>query len=114
MQPKGTSLEGFLWPATYRVLPDTTAEELVRLMLDGFVANVGEDRLDVPKERGLTFYQVLTLASIVEREAVLDEERPHDRRRLPAPDGRLQGHRADPELGPDGLLRHRHDGARRR
>jgi UPF0755 protein len=75
-QPKGTSLEGFLWPATYRVLPDTSAEELVRLMLDGFVANVGEDRLNVPKERGLTFYQVLTLASIVEREAVLDEERP--------------------------------------
>jgi len=75
-QPKGTSLEGFLWPATYRVLPDTTAEELVRLMLDGFVANVGEDRLNVPNERGLTFYQVLTLASIVEREAVLDEERP--------------------------------------
>jgi UPF0755 protein len=74
--PKGASLEGFLWPATYRVLPDTTAEELVRLMLDGFALNVGEDRMDVPKERGLTFYEVLTLASIVEREAVLDEERP--------------------------------------
>ena len=73
--PKGASLEGFLWPATYRVLPDTTAEELVRLMLDGFFLNVGEDRLDVPKERGLTFYEVLSLASIVEREAVLDDER---------------------------------------
>ena len=34
--PEGASLEGFLWPAAYRVLPDTTAEELVRLMLDGF------------------------------------------------------------------------------
>ena len=30
----------------------------------------------MPAKRGLTFYQVLTLASIVEREAVLDEERP--------------------------------------
>ena len=74
--PKGASLEGFLWPATYRVLPDTSADELVRLMLDQFAANVGEDRLNVPKERGLTFYQVLTLASIVEREAQLDEEKP--------------------------------------
>ncbi len=74
--PKGASLEGFLWPATYRVLPDTTADELIRLMLDGFYENVGEDRLNVPKERGLPFYQVLTLASIVEREAVLDDERP--------------------------------------
>ncbi len=74
--PSGASLEGFLWPATYRVLPDTTPDELVRLMLDKFIANVGEARLAVPKERGLNVYQVLTLASIVEREAVLDAERP--------------------------------------
>ncbi len=76
--PEGTkvSLEGFLWPDTYRVLPDTTPEELIRLMLDGFIANVTEAKLTVPAERGLTFYQVLALASIVEREAVLDEERP--------------------------------------
>jgi UPF0755 protein len=74
--PKGASLEGFLWPATYRVLPETTPEELIRLMLDKFIANVGEQRLEVPKARGLTFYQVMALASIVEREAVLDGERP--------------------------------------
>ncbi len=70
------SLEGVLWPDTYRILPDTTPEELVRLMLDGFIAAVGESKLRVPDDRGLTFYQVLSLASIVEREAVLDEERP--------------------------------------
>jgi len=74
--PEAVSLEGFLWPATYRVLPDTTPEELIRLMLDKFAANVGEERLDVPSARGMTFYQVMVLASIVEREAVLDEERP--------------------------------------
>ncbi|MEJ7747701.1 MAG: endolytic transglycosylase MltG [Candidatus Limnocylindrales bacterium] len=74
--PDNPSLEGFLWPASYRVLPDTTPEELVRLMLDKFIEDVGERRLDVPTERGLGFYDVLSLASIVEREAVLDEERP--------------------------------------
>lgn len=74
--PETASLEGFLWPATYRVRPDTTAEELVRLMLDKFIATVGEERLAVGEERGLTFYEVLTLASIVEREAVIDAERP--------------------------------------
>ena len=73
--PEGASLEGYLWPAAYRVLPDTTGEELIRLMLDGFHAAI-EDRMNVPAERKLTFQQVLTLASIVEREAVLDEERP--------------------------------------
>ncbi len=74
--PQGASLEGFLWPATYRVLPDTSPEELVRLMLDKFIANVGADRLDVLRSRGLSFYEVMALASIVEREAVLDDERP--------------------------------------
>ena len=74
--PAGASLEGFLWPGSYRVLPDTTPAELIRLMLDKFAANVGEERMDVPGGRGLSFYEVMALASIVEREAVLDEERP--------------------------------------
>ena len=72
--PKGASLEGFLWPATYRVLPDTTADELVRKMLDGFLAAIG-DRMDVPADRERSFYEILSLASMVEREAILDDER---------------------------------------
>lgn len=73
--PKGASLEGFLWPATYRVLPDTTAEELIRDMLDGFKNAVG-DLMTVPAARNMTFYEVLSLASIVEHEAVHDVDRP--------------------------------------
>jgi UPF0755 protein len=73
--PEGASLEGFLWPATYRVRPDTTAEELIRDMLDGFKDAIG-DRMTVPADRKLTFYQVLSLASIVEKEAQKDEDRP--------------------------------------
>jgi UPF0755 protein len=72
--PKDASLEGFLWPATYRVLPDTTADELVRTMLDGFHQAIG-DRLDVPAARDRDFIEILTLASMVEREAVVNEER---------------------------------------
>jgi UPF0755 protein len=74
--PEGASLEGFLWPGTYRLLPDTTSEELLRKMLDGFHAAVGDAKMKVPAERGLSFYQVLALASIVEREAKLDPEKP--------------------------------------
>ena len=44
-------------------------------MLDGFHAAIGE-RMTVPAARGLTFYQVLSLASMVNREAVLDVDRP--------------------------------------
>jgi UPF0755 protein len=94
--PKGASLEGFLWPATYRVLPDTTPEELIRLMLDKFAANVGPDRMAVAKDRGLTFYQVMTMASIVEKEAQLDEEKP-----LIAG---VYSNRLDPRKWPTGLL----------
>ncbi len=94
--PAGASLEGFLWPSSYRVLPDTTAEELVRLMLDRFIANVGEERLAVPAARGMTFYQVVTLASIVEREAQLDEEKP-----LIAG---VYANRLDPKTWPRGML----------
>ena len=78
--PKGASLEGFLYPATYtlRVGTDapTTADDLVRMMLDAFYERVGAERLAVAKDRGLTFHEILTLASIVEREAQQDEERP--------------------------------------
>ena len=46
------------------------------MMLDAFYERVGPERMAVAKERGLTFQQILVLASIVEREAVVDEERP--------------------------------------
>ncbi len=107
--PKGASLEGFLAAATYRALPDITPDELIRRMLDRFYATVGPDRLKVPKSRGLTFYQVLSLASIVEREAALDEERP-----LIAGvyQNRLDKPAVHPQRGPDGPLRERHDAAR--
>jgi UPF0755 protein len=80
--PEGRSLEGYLYPATYTLTvdggtrrPPTTAMDLVKAMLDKF-HSVAANLLEVPAERGLSFFQVLTLASIVEREAVLDEERP--------------------------------------
>ncbi len=74
--PQGASLEGFLAPATYTVTAKTTAEDLVRQMLNAFHEQVGDERMAVPKSRGMTFYQVLALASLVEREAKLDVERP--------------------------------------
>ena len=94
--PKGASLEGFLAPATYRVLPEVTADELIRQMLDKFYATVGPDRLQVAKSRGMTFYQVLTLASLVEREAFLDDER--------ALIAGVYQNRLNPKLWPTGLL----------
>jgi UPF0755 protein len=73
--PKGGSLEGYLAAGDYRLLPDASPEDLVRMMLDEFAATVGPQRMQVAAARGLTWTQVLTMASIVEQEARLDSER---------------------------------------
>ncbi len=74
--PKGGSLEGYLAAGDYRLLPDATPDVLVRLMLDQFRAEVGPERMKVAASRGLSWYEVLSLASIVEQEAAVDSERP--------------------------------------
>ena len=74
--PKGGTLEGYLAAGDYQLLPDASPEDLVRMMLDQFIATVGPERLKVPASRGLTWTQVLTMASIVEQEARLDSEKP--------------------------------------
>lgn len=82
--PKGASLEGFLYPATYTLttassttaFPVTTAEALIRMELDKFYAEVGPSRVDVPPSRGMTFFQIVTLASIVQHETARDSEKP--------------------------------------
>jgi UPF0755 protein len=82
--PEGASLEGFLYPDTYEVVtqsdggptPVTTAEGLIRMLLNRFLEEVGQERMNVPDSRGMSFYEIVTLASIVEHEAVVPEERP--------------------------------------
>jgi len=75
-RPEGATLEGYLGAATYQITKSTTADDLIRMMLDRFAQSVGPERMQVPESRGMTFHQIVTLASIVEREAVLDDERP--------------------------------------
>jgi UPF0755 protein len=71
----GKSLEGFLFPATYTLPADAPADELIVRMLDNFDAQFTEQMKADAQAQNLTIYQVVTLASIVEREAVVPEER---------------------------------------
>ncbi len=68
------SLQGYVFPAGYEFARETTAEQVVATMLLGFQDNVA----DVIQLEGqaLTLPEVITLAAIVEREAVAAEERP--------------------------------------
>jgi UPF0755 protein len=74
--PPGRSLEGFLFPATYTLPADAPADELITRMLQNFEAQVTDQMKADAQAQGLSLYQVVTLASIVEREAVVAEERP--------------------------------------
>jgi UPF0755 protein len=70
------SLEGFLYPATYDFTNDTTPEELVTMMLNAFDQNFDETMRDRAEAMNLSIYEVVKIAAIVEREAVVGEERP--------------------------------------
>ncbi len=74
--PQGHSLEGFLFPDTYTLPACAQADELVKRMLDNFDARVTTQMRSDAQAQGLTLYQAITLASIVEREAVVATERP--------------------------------------
>ena len=75
-RPPSASLEGYLFPDTYRTPPGTTARELVDRMLQNFGQKFTPEMRRQAAARGLTVHQVVTLASIVEREAVVASERP--------------------------------------
>ena len=74
--PPTATLEGFLFPDTYRLPEDAVALDLLTRMLETFDERVTADLRAMAVERGLNVYELVTLASIVEREAVIDVERP--------------------------------------
>ncbi len=75
-RPEAASLEGYLFPDTYTIPRTFTATEVVDFVLKNFDERFTPEMRQWAQDRGMTIYEVVTLASIVEREAVLDEERP--------------------------------------
>ncbi len=71
-----TSLEGFLFPATYELKKGQGVRALVRQQLTAFKRNFGGVDLRFARRKNLTPYDVLIIASLVEREAAVAKERP--------------------------------------
>src|SRR5688572_18802760 len=67
--PAGRSLEGFLGSGIFEVERDTSAEEMVRILLDRWAATGAVDLIAQAEGEGRNFYEIVSLASIVEREA---------------------------------------------
>lgn len=74
--PSGASAEGFLFPDQYILPRQTDAESLVVLLVQNFALHLTPALRQGFAQNGLDVYQAVTLASLIEREAVVDEEMP--------------------------------------
>jgi uncharacterized YceG family protein len=72
---KVSSLEGFLFPATYEFFPETTSAQLVQDQLSAFCENWEKLDLGYARSKNLTPYDVLIIASMVEKETLSPDER---------------------------------------
>ena len=71
-----TSLEGFLFPATYELPENATAGDLVDLQVEAYEANTADVNYRYARSRNLTEFDVLIIASMIEREVAVARERP--------------------------------------
>jgi len=70
IKAKENRLEGYLFPDTYHVSPETSSEKLVQMMLDRFNTVIEEQNyIKQASDRNLTLHQAVIIASMVEREA---------------------------------------------
>jgi UPF0755 protein len=76
LDPSATNLEGYLFPDTYEFPPETTAEELVEMMVKRFRDVWKADWTERARSLALSPRQIVTTASIIETEAKLADERP--------------------------------------
>jgi UPF0755 protein len=69
------TIEGFLFPATYEFFPQTTSAQLAKEQLDAFCQNWEQVDLGYARSKNLTPYDVLIIASMVEKETLSPDER---------------------------------------
>jgi UPF0755 protein len=74
-KPGNLSLEGYLFPDTYRIFKTATAEQVVRKMLDNFDKKITSEMLGVIEQKDQKLFDILTLASIIEKEAKTFEDK---------------------------------------
>ena len=65
-------LEGFLFPATYDLAENSDAEDVVATMLETFDSKISDEWTSYCEKNGMTLYELVTLASIVEKETLGD------------------------------------------
>jgi UPF0755 protein len=74
-RPPGASLEGYLFPNTYSFTKRTTVDDMLEQMIQEFEAQLTPEMRRKAEMLGMSTHQIVTLASIIEREAVVPAER---------------------------------------
>ena len=87
-RPPGTSLEGYLFPGTYAVQNETTAEDFRDMLLAAFDAAVPAGMRADAAAQGISFHEALTMASIIQRESRAPETQARRQPVLQPPAGR--------------------------
>lgn len=73
---EGETCEGYLLPETYMLERGVTSKDLFKIIIDEFKKRVNAGYVERARQMGLSLYEVLIIASMVEKEAKLDSERP--------------------------------------
>lgn len=73
--PREASLEGFLYPDTYQVSKNPTQDEIINAMLKNFDKKYASDLREKAKNKNMTTYELVNLASVVEREVAKADDR---------------------------------------
>lgn len=69
-------LEGFLFPDTYQITEEASAEDIIRIMLDNYERIWNSEFAESAKASGFDTYEIITIASLIEKEAMISAERP--------------------------------------
>ncbi|MFA6147398.1 MAG: endolytic transglycosylase MltG [bacterium] len=72
----GESAEGYLFPDSYIIVKPVTPEEILEFMVRQFRKKISPDAEKRAREAGLSLHQVVTIASIIEKETGVEEEKP--------------------------------------
>lgn len=69
-------LEGYFFPLTYDIPENATAQEIIKIFLNGTKQKFDDVFMTMVQQSGFTLHEILTIASIIEKEAKLSEQRP--------------------------------------
>jgi UPF0755 protein len=73
--PQSASLEGYLFPDTYRIFKDATAEDIIIKMLNNFNSKLSDEMKEEIAKKSMGLHEIITMASIIEKEIAQESDR---------------------------------------